>query len=176
MRDKNRIRPFLDKLEELWVENPDWRFAQLVTAIQEKAGKDIFFYEEEELLETLEGMLEETKSYRKSLRGSLAKYASPERIDKEKDAWSEAAEDKHRKSGDSIILPIEEINKLYDGDLVLLINCTVDDKGRLIQGEVVVHDKDRNRFYEEAMKYKNEESMMGVRYAGRLPEGIILVL
>ncbi len=33
MRDPKRIRPFLEELEKLWTENPDYRFGQLVMVI-----------------------------------------------------------------------------------------------------------------------------------------------
>jgi hypothetical protein len=59
LRDKNRIRPFLEKLEELWLEFPDWRFAQVVSALQGKADRDIFFMEESELFEVIEKILKE---------------------------------------------------------------------------------------------------------------------
>ena len=29
MRDKNRIKPFLERLEKVWNEVPDWRFGQV---------------------------------------------------------------------------------------------------------------------------------------------------
>jgi hypothetical protein len=33
MRDPNRIKPFLAKLEELWLQHPDLRFGQMVAWI-----------------------------------------------------------------------------------------------------------------------------------------------
>ncbi len=58
MRDKNRIKPFLDKIEKLWLQNPDYRFGQLIYLI---AGKlkhdDIFFPEEKEWEDTLDKLI-----------------------------------------------------------------------------------------------------------------------
>jgi uncharacterized protein YihD (DUF1040 family) len=51
MRDKNRIKPFLQELESLWLENPDLRFGQLLTIIFDKSNyTDPFFPEEDEWL------------------------------------------------------------------------------------------------------------------------------
>ena len=48
MRDKNRIKPFLQKVEELWLQYPDLRFGQIIYMITDKIGRDIFFPEEKE--------------------------------------------------------------------------------------------------------------------------------
>ena len=51
MRDKNRIKPFLEELGEIWEQEcPDWRFGQLITNVVLDAG-DPFYCEEEEMLE-----------------------------------------------------------------------------------------------------------------------------
>ena len=50
MRDKNRIKPFLNKLEELWLLNPDYRFGQIIYLLADDIGRDIFFPEEKEWL------------------------------------------------------------------------------------------------------------------------------
>ncbi len=47
MRDKNRIKPFLNKLEELWVNKPDLRFGQIVYLLQNEMYTDDIFYPEE---------------------------------------------------------------------------------------------------------------------------------
>lgn len=33
MRDPKRIKPFLKKIEELWLKNPDLKFGQLIIGI-----------------------------------------------------------------------------------------------------------------------------------------------
>jgi len=48
MRDKNRIKPFLQKLEDLWLQYPDLRFGQIIYMLSDKIGRDIFFPEEKE--------------------------------------------------------------------------------------------------------------------------------
>jgi uncharacterized protein YihD (DUF1040 family) len=40
MRDKNRIKPFMKILTELWLENPDLRFGQFVHNIYYKLRED----------------------------------------------------------------------------------------------------------------------------------------
>jgi len=48
MRDKNRIKPFLQKVEEIWLKYPDLRFGQIIYMLADEIGRDIFFSEEKE--------------------------------------------------------------------------------------------------------------------------------
>lgn len=59
MRDKNRIRPFLDKLGDYWGKVPDWRFGQFMVNFLNSLPRDPFFIEEDEMLEELEKFFEE---------------------------------------------------------------------------------------------------------------------
>jgi len=61
MRDKNRIKPFLNKIEELWLLHPDYRFGQIIYLLADKIGRDIFFPEEKEWLECIEKEIEERR-------------------------------------------------------------------------------------------------------------------
>lgn len=63
MRDPNRIKPFLDKIEELWLKNPDFRFGQLmiwITKTNEMMPK-FFHMEDEIVLEKLEKLERDLK-------------------------------------------------------------------------------------------------------------------
>lgn len=55
MRDPQRIDRFCDELKSVWRCVPDWRFGQLMSnmfgAYYQKTGKDIFFPEDDELME-----------------------------------------------------------------------------------------------------------------------------
>jgi hypothetical protein len=57
MRDINRIKPFCDELAELWSKYPDLRFGQIMSNIaryvQMEHKRDIFYYEDEELLKVI---------------------------------------------------------------------------------------------------------------------------
>ena len=61
MRDINRIKPFVEELERVWSELPDWRFGQLMSNFlgfaMTKTGRDIFFIEDYEMLEVLKGYI-----------------------------------------------------------------------------------------------------------------------
>ena len=57
MRDKDRIKPFCDKLAELWARYPDLRFGQLmwnVLRYLEQQRRNPFYMEDEEMLKELE--------------------------------------------------------------------------------------------------------------------------
>lgn len=61
MRDVNRIKPFCDEFAELWSKHPDLRFGQIMNNIakyvQMVYGKDIFYLEENELMEIIKHQL-----------------------------------------------------------------------------------------------------------------------
>ena len=60
MRDINRIDPFLEKLGKIWKENcSDWRFMQLICNLQSAFGSDLFYIEENKLLEYIKKYFEE---------------------------------------------------------------------------------------------------------------------
>lgn len=51
MRDKNRIKPFMEEITKYWEEVPDWRFGQLISNVLDMLTVDKFFLEDEEVLE-----------------------------------------------------------------------------------------------------------------------------
>ena len=61
MRDKNRIKPFLGKIQEFWEIYPDLRFGQIISILSDKMDRDIFYVEENELLEKFEELIKENK-------------------------------------------------------------------------------------------------------------------
>jgi len=54
MRDKDRIRPFLNKLGDYWEKVPDWRFGQLIVNVLGTCNRDPFFYEDDDMMEVFE--------------------------------------------------------------------------------------------------------------------------
>ena len=61
MRDQNRIKPFCEEFAKLWSKYPDLRFGQIMSNIaryiQMEYGKDIFYLEENELMEIIKHQL-----------------------------------------------------------------------------------------------------------------------
>lgn len=55
MRDINRIKTTLERIEKLWLSNPDLRFGQLVVNIirPEEPNQKIYYLEDDEFLEKL---------------------------------------------------------------------------------------------------------------------------
>ena len=49
MREIKRINPIIERLEKLWLENPDLRFGQLVVSITrlEEPNPKLFYMEDE---------------------------------------------------------------------------------------------------------------------------------
>lgn len=62
MRDKNRIRPFLDKMEELWaIKYPDLRFGQLISVItSEMKMPNLLLAEEADWEKAIEKVIDKT--------------------------------------------------------------------------------------------------------------------
>ena len=57
MRDPKRIDEFCEELKKMWHQVPDWRFGQLIVnalgEIQAKEKRDVFFVEDDKMLEEL---------------------------------------------------------------------------------------------------------------------------
>lgn len=62
MRDPKRIDEFCEALKEMWHQVPDWRFGQLMSnalgEIYVKHNHDIFYIEDDEMLEDLKEIFE----------------------------------------------------------------------------------------------------------------------
>lgn len=58
MRDPNRIKPILKKLEDYWTKNPDLRLGQIIAncvrAHDDRLNCDPFYFEDEDLVNGLE--------------------------------------------------------------------------------------------------------------------------
>ena len=61
-RDIGRIQPFCNRLAKAWEKLPDWRFGQLMVNLMREYGaehgRDIFFLEEDEMIEAIEAYCE----------------------------------------------------------------------------------------------------------------------
>ena len=75
-----------------------------------------------------------------------------------------------------MILSIQEVNQKYDGEWVFLVNCTTDQDGNLTAGEIAIHSKSRDEVFREMQKYKNVDTLFSIRYAGKIPEGVEVIL
>lgn len=54
MRDIKRIEEFLNILKVYWEKYvPDWRFMQLICNLQSFCGSDMFYYEEDKIIDVL---------------------------------------------------------------------------------------------------------------------------
>ena len=71
---------------------------------------------------------------------------------------------------------IEQIHKEYDGQWVFLINCKKWEYHSTIGGEVVLSSERRDKVLREMEKYKHEKSRTLIFYAGKIPEGVSVLL
>lgn len=73
-------------------------------------------------------------------------------------------------------LLMEEIHEKYDGQWIYLINCKEDEYGETIGGEVVLYSERRDKVIREISKYDGEKSITLIAYAGKIPEGVSVIL
>lgn len=59
MRDKNRIKTFLERLEKVWNKVPDWRFGQLMSNVLDLRENDPFYIEDDEIIKSIENYFKE---------------------------------------------------------------------------------------------------------------------
>jgi len=60
MRDKARMKPFLEQIEEVWKEVPDLRFGQLMYNFFQENG-DPFYWEEDVFIKKLKEYINSIK-------------------------------------------------------------------------------------------------------------------
>lgn len=53
MRNPNRIAKVLEVLSNCWEKYPDWRLGQLFCNLQRATGTDLFYIEDEKMIELL---------------------------------------------------------------------------------------------------------------------------
>lgn len=60
MRDKNRIKPTIEKFEKIWLANPDIRLGQLIMNVicPEETNPKLFYMEDDEFLKRLKNITE----------------------------------------------------------------------------------------------------------------------
>ena len=75
-----------------------------------------------------------------------------------------------------MIESINEINQKYDGEWVFLINCKIDEEGNLVEGEVAIHSKSRDEVFRNMIDFKDAPAMTSIRYAGKIPKGVNVLL
>ena len=71
---------------------------------------------------------------------------------------------------------IEQIHNEYDGQWVFLINCMEGEHNSIKGGEVVISSERRDKVLREMTEYKSEKSDTFIFYAGKIPEGVSVIL
>ena len=71
---------------------------------------------------------------------------------------------------------IEQVHQEYDGQWVFMINCEKDEYSSVSGGEVVLNSQSRANVVREMEIYDYENNLTFVRYVGKIPKGVSLVL
>jgi hypothetical protein len=71
---------------------------------------------------------------------------------------------------------MQQVHTEYDGQWVFMINCLDGEYGSVAGGEVVLHSENRDVVIRGMEKYIYEPSATYFSYAGRIPEGVSVVL
>ncbi len=64
MRDKNRIKPILEKLENYWLQNPDLRLGQIIlnVIVPQSSHSEVYYLEDEKFEEKLDEYISKNKT------------------------------------------------------------------------------------------------------------------
>lgn len=122
MRDKNRIKPFMEKLTELWEELPDYRFFQLINLLTD--GQDLFYQEDDKSLKDIEGLASDLQKekYYKDNKSEIYEYVLEKVI--------KVFKDKVDKGGNPYInhlLFVSEKQKNIDAKIIGLLHDILED-------------------------------------------------
>ena len=71
---------------------------------------------------------------------------------------------------------MEQIHIKFDGQWIFMVNCIEGQFGSIIGGEVVLHSENRDVVIRGMEQYDHEPSMTYFRYAGKIPEGMSVIL
>ncbi len=72
------------------------------------------------------------------------------------------------------IFTMKDLEALYSGEWVLLVNPKHIERLDRLRGELVFHSKNRNEVYKEA--HKRKDAHTAILYVGKLPEDLAVVL
>lgn len=67
MRNPERIKRILDKLEKLWNNSPDLRLGQLISNLVDTAERNQFYIQDEDLEKVLNEYIRRDSAYKKML-------------------------------------------------------------------------------------------------------------
>ena len=71
---------------------------------------------------------------------------------------------------------IEIINEKYNGQWVYLINCEQDEYGTIISGQVALHNENQGNVIRRLNEFEDIVTLTSFRYAGKIPEGVNVIL
>jgi hypothetical protein len=71
---------------------------------------------------------------------------------------------------------VKDVNQKYDGQWIFMINCTENENGSIIGGEVILHSENRDKVIRDMEAFKTEFSLTSFRYAGKIPKGVSVIL
>ena len=71
-------------------------------------------------------------------------------------------------------MKMEEIEKKYQGEWVLIEYIKLNDDLSVIEGEVIAHSVDKNLIYKEQLRHKNKK--LSIEYLGTVPQDWAVML
>jgi hypothetical protein len=73
------------------------------------------------------------------------------------------------------VFTMKELEALYSGEWVLLVNPKHIERLERLRGELVFHSKDRSEVYKEEA-HQRKDAHTAILYVGKLPEDLAVVL
>ena len=72
------------------------------------------------------------------------------------------------------IFKVKELEALYSGEWVLLVNPKHIERLERLRGELVFHSKDRDEVYKKA--HERKDAHTAIFYVGKIPEDLVVAL
>ena len=71
---------------------------------------------------------------------------------------------------------IASIEEQHNGKWVFMIDCEEDENGSIVAGHVVLSDENRANIVSKLVEYEDNVSLTSIRYVGKIPEGVYILL
>ena len=71
-------------------------------------------------------------------------------------------------------MTMQEIDEKHDGEWVYIINTKEGEHGEVIGGEIAAHCENREKVLQEMLECSDDS--IYVKYAGKIPEGVSVLL
>lgn len=74
------------------------------------------------------------------------------------------------------MLSLQQIGNKYKGEWLFLIDCVLEDNGKLASARVALHNSNRDEVYKKLIDFKGYRGKSALIYTGEIPKDLTVVL